>query len=473
MLAGPSGCGKTTLLRQLSRKSGWSGREEGVLLNHAGQTSYVWQNPEGQIVTDRVEYEIVFGLENMGLSREKMRRRLAEIVTNFGLEEMLKRDTMELSGGEKQLLNVASSMAMNPELLLLDEPTSQLDPVASRQLFDMLRHISEEYGTTIIIAEQRLEEIVPIVDGMLVMKDGAVVAEGNPREIYPNLKGTEHDVFFPSYMKLFERQTVLSKKEARLAFEREYKCIQENISGKKECNQELSSYLECKNLSLRFTKKGNDVLANCCCKIPKEKITCLVGGNGSGKSTLLRILAGNLQPFGGKIKGVPESLMYLPQNPSYVFLEETVAEELQGIQEDLRLPWELETLMGRHPSDLSGGERQRLGLCKILSQEAECYLLDEPTKGLDFPMKQLLANQLNKLKKQGKTIIVVSHDMEFVARLADMVAMMFDGDIVVMEKTRDFFEGNQFYTTALHRIAGQFNSHIILEEDVNIYAKKK
>lgn len=472
LLVGPSGCGKTTLLRQLTKQSGWEGREAGVLANHAAQTSYVWQNPEGQIVTDRVEYEIVFGLENMGMPKDKMRRRLAEIVTNFGLEEMLKRETMDLSGGEKQLLNVASSMAMNPELLLLDEPTSQLDPVAARQLYDMLRHISEEYGTTIIIAEQRLEEIVPFADRMLILEKGAMIAQGKPREIYADLRGTKHSVFFPSYMTLFKHQTVLTKKEARLALEQEYEGIQKVIADVEKPDRELS-YIECRNLSLRFSKKGKDILAKCSCFIPKGRITCLVGGNGSGKTTFLRVLAGNLLPFEGKIKGIPKSIMYLPQNPLYLFLEDTVAGELRGVSEEVQRLWQVEKFAARHPADLSGGERQRLGLCKVLSQEAECYLLDEPTKGLDVPMKMILMQQLQELRKQGKTIVAVSHDMEFIARFADMVAMMFDGGIVAMEKTRDFFEGNQFYTTAVHRIAGQLDSRIILEEDVNIYAKKK
>lgn len=472
LLVGPSGCGKTTLLRQCMKRSGWQGREEGSLVNQAEEISYVWQNPDGQIVTDRVEYEIVFPLENMGLPKEQMRRRLAEIVTEFSLEGMMGRDTMELSGGEKQLLNIASAMAVNPRLILLDEPTSQLDPVAARRLYDVLRHICEEYGTTIIIAEQRLEEIVSFADRMIVMEEGTVVAQGGPREIYPDIRRSEQEIFFPSYMKLFEHHVVLTKKEARLALEQEYEAVQGVPAVSRE-SFFAEKYIDCRNLSVRFEKKGKDVLSKCSCRIPMGMVTALVGGNGSGKTTFLRILAGHLAPYEGKIKGAPDVVSYLPQDPSWLFLEDTVAEELRNVGEEHQERWQMKPYTERHPSDLSGGECQRLGLCKVLSQEAECYLLDEPTKGLDRHGKDILTRRLDELKCQGKTVVVVSHDMEFVARSSDMAALMYDGGITVMERTCDFLEGNHFYTTAVHRIAGQLNSHIILEEDVKIYAKKK
>lgn len=472
LLAGSSGCGKTTLLRQLTKQSGWKGEEEGLLTNHAEQISYVWQNPEGQIVTDRVAYEIVFGLENIGMPKEQMRRRLAEVVTNFGLEKILHRDTMELSGGEKQLLNVASAMAMNPDLLLLDEPTSQLDPVATGQLCDMLRRINDEYGTTIIIAEQRMDELLSFVDWMLLIDEGSVAVQGNPREVYSKIRGMRQEMFFPSYMRLFEQSVVLTKKEARLAANCEYEPIPDVCKSAEDSISD-SQYILCDRLSVRFDKDGKDILHRCSCRIPREKITCLAGGNGSGKTTLLRILAGFLRPYEGKVKGAPKSLSYLPQNPMYLFLEDTVEEELSGIEEELQRPWQMELYAKRHPADLSGGECQRLGLCKVLSQDAECYFLDEPTKGLDWHMKEVLAERLKTLRARGRTIVVVSHDMEFVAKMADVVGMMFDGDIIAMENMRDFFEGNQFYTTAVHRTVGQLNPHIILEEDVKIYARKR
>ena len=210
LLVGPSGCGKTTLLRKLAGETGIRGREEGSLINQAKGCAYVWQNTDNQIVTDRVSYEIVFGLENIGMEQQQMKRRLAEVISSFGLESLATRDTMTLSGGEKQLLNIASGLAMNPELMILDEPTSQLDPVAARRIYDLIRQINEEFGVTIVIAEQRLEDLVAFVDEVLCMADGKIEKIGEPRTIQAQLKGTIFEEFLPSYLKLEDR--LLTKK---------------------------------------------------------------------------------------------------------------------------------------------------------------------------------------------------------------------------------------------------------------------
>lgn len=470
LIAGSSGCGKTTLLRQIMKEKGWQGKEQGTLENRGQKTSYVWQNPDSQIVTDRVEYEIVFPLENQGMPQMFMRRRLAEIVTNFGLEHLLGRDTIELSGGEKQILNVASAMVTEPDLLLLDEPTSQLDPVASRQLFELLKHICEEFGTTIIIAEQRLEEILPYADQLLLLEKGKIAAKGNPKEVYQEVKNTKMEIFFPSYMKLLKNQVALTKKEARISLNQTYVEVSQIRNTTK---QEYSDWIEGKGIFLRFEKKGNDILQDCSFSIPKGTITCLVGGNGSGKTTLLRLLTKKIKPYNGKIKGMPDKVGYLPQNPSLLMLCDKVKEEWTGVNPELIQLFDLEKNGEQNPHDLSGGELQRLGLCKVLGTDNDCFLLDEPTKGLDGEMKKRLIRVLFDIKKKGKTVIVVSHDMEFVARLAEYVGLMFDGRMMVLQPVREFMEGNQYYTTSIHRVANQISNHIIIEEDMKVYAKEK
>lgn len=473
LLAGPSGCGKTTFLRQLAKEQGFQGREEGILVNQAEGTAYVWQDPENQIVTDSVSYEIVFGQENAGVPVERMKRRLAEVVTAFGLEDLAERDTMDLSGGEKQILNVASSLAMNPELMILDEPTSQLDPVAARRLYDLLRQINEELGVTIVLAEQRLEDIVSLADQMICMDEGRIVKTGAPRKVYDSVKGTACEEFFPSYMKLGDE--LLTKKEARIWFENHYQSMEE-IPGEnmKARRKERADSISIRDLYFRYEKKGKDILKACEGRFRKGKVTCLAGGNGSGKTTLLRLLAGLLRPYHGKC-GLADGVSYLPQNPVYLFLEETVKAECEKMTERGRTLVErfgLSDLTGRHPSDLSGGEKQRLALSLILGEEAELYLLDEPTKGMDAVAKQILGQVLHEWTERGKTLIVVSHDMEFAARYADEMAFLYQGEIVLQSETRTFFEENQFYTTGINRVARRVNPHIITIEDVERYAKR-
>lgn len=485
LLAGASGSGKTSLLRQLSKETMLQGKTEGVLSCQAGKCAYVWQNPESQIVTDRVEYEIVFGLENIGMPREQMQRRLAEVVTFFGLEDLADCDTMNLSGGELQTVNVAAAIAMNPDLLLLDEPTSQLDPVAARRLYELLHQINEELGVTVLLAEQRLEQAVSFSDQMIFMKCGQVAVQGSPSEVYSRLCETPDIFYFPSYMRFFHglsesKRCPSSMKEARQWFEtnfKEKKVETERIGNRQKTEKEnKQDYILCKNLSFRYEKHMPDVLRECSCKIKRGSITCLAGGNGSGKTTLLRILTGQYHPYLGRMKNMPEDFSMLPQQPSYLFLQDTVEEEC-GVAGDMTRKlaerFGLMPLMNRNPADLSGGEQQRLGLSLVFGKKADIYLLDEPSKGLDFASKRVLGEILREKREEGGTVLIVSHDMEFAADYADVMALMFQGRIELITDTRQFFEENQFYTTSINRMARGVSEHIITQEDIKRYAEKK
>ena len=467
LLVGPSGCGKTTLLRKLAGETGIRGREEGSLTNQAKGCAYVWQNPDNQIVTDRVSYEIVFGLENIGMEQQQMKRRLAEVISSFGLENLVMRDTMTLSGGEKQLLNIASGLAMNPELMILDEPTSQLDPVAARRIYDLIRQINEEFGVTIVIAEQRLEDLVAFVDEVLCMAHGKIEKIGEPRTIQAQLKGTIFEEFLPSYLKLEDR--LLTKKEARIWFEGNYESAvftdgeEEKIERKQTSSQDFSL----KNISFRYEKKSPDVLKETKGRFAANTISCLVGGNGSGKTTLLRLMARQFRPYHGKMSSV--NFSYLPQNPMYLLLEETGQKEwdkMSQCSKNLFLRFGLEGLKKRNPQDLSGGEKQRLALCVALGKEADYYFLDEPTKGMDREHSRKFGELLRKLTDQGKTIFIVSHDLEFCAEYADRVGMMFDGKIEGIDEPSKFFAQNYFYTTECAKITRDFEKVIILPQEV-------
>jgi len=479
LLAGGSGSGKTTLLRQFFGDNALQGKSEGKLLCSSNGIGYVWQNPASQIVTDRVEYEIVFGLENIGMSKEHMQRRLAEVATFFGLEDLLQRDTMNLSGGEMQTLNVAAAVAMNPELLLLDEPASQLDPVAARRLYELLRQVNEELGITVVIAEQRLEDVIFLADQMILMKQGELVAVGAPGNVYQNSTAADRRRFFPSYMQVYQNDAkevleVISQKTARQWFEKNYKeKEQEETVLSKEKTHEV---IYCKNLYFRYEKNLADVIKECSCDIPKGEITCIAGGNGSGKSTLLQILSGRYHPYHGKIKNMSKTISYLPQQPKYLFLEDCFEKELTHASDEVKewiYKFGLEDLLQRHPADVSGGELQRMALSFVLGKDAEIYLLDEPTKGMDRDSKEIFKDILRGLSELGKTIIMVSHDMEFAAQIANYMGLMFQGRVDLLTDSRSFFEDNQFYTTELNRIARNVSKHIIIGEDVERYAKKK
>ncbi len=452
------------------------GESGGMLEVHSRQTSYVWQEPGSQIVTDTVEYEMVFGLENQGMPPELMQRRLAEMVTFFGLEDMLGRDTMHLSGGEMQILNVAAALAVNPDLLLLDEPTSQLDPVGARNLIDLLRRINEELGTTIVIAEQRLEDLIPLADEMILMAGGKFLAQAAPQDVFWQL-GQAGNNFFPSYMRLFgqwENRGCVPEtpRDARRWFEENFESREKDrtVPGVPPTG------MICRNVSFRYRKSSPDVLHECSVEIPWNRITCIAGGNGSGKTTLLGILSGRYTPYRGKLKRGLHSPAVLPQETEYLFLRETVEEELDG-KDSLALKFAerfgLADRMGQHPMDLSGGERQRLGLAMVLGREADGYLLDEPTKGLDEKAKGVLGEILRERREEGRTILFVSHDMEFAAEYSDYMALMFRGRISLLTDNYSFFTDNHFYTTSISRMARGVSRNIITREDVAVYAKKK
>ena len=514
MLCGKSGSGKTTLLRHLKPVLAPHGKRSGQILfggipmeqlsqrDQAAKIGYVMQNPDHQIVTDKVWHELAFGLESLGCDQKTMRARVAEMACYFRIQDWFLRDVEYLSGGQKQLLNLASIMAMQPEVLILDEPTSQLDPIAASDFLNTVRKINLELGTTVIITEHRLEDIFPHADRAIVMDGGTVVADDTPRNIGKLLYEQNSDMFtaMPTPVRAFygaggQGECPLTVREGRNWLSRSFSQRPEirTIPEETQENPADAPALSMKELWFRYEKDSQDILRGVSAEVPVGSLYALVGGNGAGKSTTLRAICGICRPYRGKVKifGKPVekfksgelfggTLAMLPQDPKSLFVRKTVREDLEEMTDNkavIDLMAELcqiESFLDAHPYDLSGGEQQRAALAKVLLTSPRLLLLDEPTKGIDSFFKETFAGILQQLKEQGITIVMVSHDVEFCARYADLVSMFFDGQILTTDTPRRFFGNNSFYTTAANRMSRHvFDMAVTVENVTDLYRKNK
>lgn len=497
VLCGPSGCGKTTLLRHakpgllpVGARAGETFYKDAPLsqlpeLTAAAEIGFVQQNPDNQIVTDFVWHELAFGLENMALSVPVIRRRVAEMAAFFGMETWFRSKTTELSGGQKQLMNLASALAMGPKLLILDEPTSMLDPLAARNLLATVQRINRELGVAILLTEHRLDEVFPAADRVVTMDQGRILSDGAPAEIARQLSDSAEKsrIYFglPAAVRIFSEldQTgdlPLTVRDGRRRLERLLPITAEDSApetAKPEKEAKHPAVLEGKELWFRYTENSKDILRGTDVTLHQGELLCLLGGNGAGKTTLMQALAGFRKPYRGKVKlAKGQRLCMLPQNARSLFVADTVEKELldsagqdQAKAMQMAEKLELTPLLARHPYDLSGGEIQRLAVGKLLLREATVLLLDEPTKGLDAYAKAELAQLLRALCQDGTSILIVTHDVEFAARYATRCALMFDGLLLSEGEPHDFFAGNRFYTTDANRIAAEhFPMDIICEE---------
>lgn len=496
VLCGPSGCGKTTLLRQAKRELRPAGAVEGTV-RYQGvpleeleadraftEIGFVHQNPEDQIVTDFVWHELAFGLENLALPTPVIRRRVAEMAAFFWMETWFRRKTSEISGGQKQMLNLASVMAMDPRLLILDEPTSMLDPLAGRTLLDMVERINRELGVAVLLTEHRLDTVFPAADRVLVMDGGRLIADGRPREIAAKLSGpAERERLFyamPAPVRicgaLGDDPVPLTVREAKASLRSKLGEVRpacpRDAGSPAPCRESEKPVLKGRELWFRYGQEQEDILRGTGLSLYSGELLCLLGGNGAGKTTLLKVLAGVQRPQRGKaVLAKSAHLAMLPQNPQAIFTEDTVLLDLldAGSEAEARR-WaerlELTPLLDRHPFDLSGGEMQRAAVCKLLLRHANVLLLDEPTKGLDAYAKRELAGVLRGLADCGTAILAVTHDVDFAAAWSDRCAMMFDGRIISTDEPHAFFSGNRFYTTDANRIASQWFPEAVTCEEV-------
>ena len=481
VLAGGTGSGKTTLLRllkpELTPKGNLSGQVllsgEPVNRSNSAKIGYVMQSPEEQIVTDKVYSELAFGLENMGLKPSVIAGKIAEMACYFGIEDWYDKDVSTLSGGQKQLLSLASIMVMNPDILILDEPTAQLDPIAASNFINTLHKLNSDFSLTIIIAEHRLEELIPICNKLITIEQGCLTACGNPREILASLSSDSPLLnTMPAATKLFRKFSEegicpLTVNEGRTYMDMIHPALTAlpcNLDNKE--NQER--VLQFIDIYFRYEKSASDVLQGVNLTVYESEIFCLLGGNGSGKSTLLNCGIGTRKAYSGKIKtNCQNNITLLPQDVQTVFLRNTVREELEDADADtVVLGTDMSSLLDKHPYDLSGGEQQLVALSKVLAKKPRLILMDEPTKGLDVVKKEEFVQLLYKLKENGVSVLIVTHDVEFAAECADRCALLFRGRIVSSGTPRDFFSENTFYTTATSRITRGYLDKAVTLKDI-------
>ena len=506
VLCGASGSGKSTLLRHLKTVLTPSGKSGGQVLFHgvplkevpdrdqAGKIGFVMQNPDDQIVTDKVWHELAFGLESLGCDQKTMRSRVAEMACYFGIQDWFHRDVATLSGGQKQLLNLASIMAMQPEALILDEPTSQLDPIAASDFLNTIRKINTELGTTVIITEHRLEDIFPYADRAVVMEEGRILADDVPAKVGQLLFEGRNPMFsaMPTPVRVFYEagaagESPLTVRQGRSWLSREFaEAPKKKAIPVEALPEEVEDpALKLRELWFRYEKDSPDILRGVSLEVPAGSLCAILGGNGAGKSTTLKAVSGICRPYRGKItlfgKRVEKyktgelfdgCLAMLPQDPKSLFVKKTLREDLEEMTkdkkavEDIAELCQVSGLLDRHPYDLSGGEQQRGALAKVLLTSPRLLLLDEPTKGIDSFFKETFAKILMDLKGKGITILMVSHDVEFCARYADRVSMFFDGQILTTDTPRRFFGGNSFYTIAARRMSRHLFDYAVTAEDV-------
>ena len=500
VLCGATGSGKSTLLRMLKRELSPLGTKSGDIIYNgtpidklndkvsASEIGFVMQDPEQQIVTDKVWHELAFGLENLGVPPTDIARRVAEMASYFGIGAWYDKNISQLSGGQKQLLNLAAILVMHPELLILDEPTAQLDPIAAADFIATIKRLNQDLGITIIIAEHRLEDVIPVCDRLLVVEKGSLIANGRPENVISDISKRKDIMYgMPAAARLYTALGGNSRSPLTVREGRDYITTNYN-NEKRTLTKEIVSNnaniaLSFMDVYFRYDRNSSDILNGLSLDIKKGEIFSILGGNGSGKTTSVSAAAGILKPYSGTIKVFgkklkeyknrslyKECLALLPQDVTTVFLRNTVREELKDAGASANdLPYDISHLMDKHPYDLSGGEKQLVALAKVLASKPKLLLLDEPTKGMDAAVKQNIIHILSELRNKGMTLVIVTHDVEFAAACADRCAMFFGGKIVSAGTPDSFFSQNSFYTTAISRMTrGFYDNAVTLSDAVEL-----
>ncbi len=503
LLVGSSGSGKSTLLRSIAGliPNFYPGKLIGqvlideVNLNRlsprqiADKIALLFQEVEAQMVKNQVENEIAFSLENLGINPQIMKQRVAEISNALNLVPYLGERLTELSGGMKQRVVLAATLVRQPDILLLDEPISQLDPIAAKDLLSVIRYLHEELGITVIIAEHRLESIISMVTRVVAMEEGEILYDGAVGA-YPGWAVANNYRLIPDIPKLFAQagflEIPLNVQVARQIIANPGNTIQEETSlaeASSEPNKaEAKAIITFKNVSYKYSP-GLLGVKNINISFPGGETSAIIGHNGAGKSTLLKLIASILKADKGQVllKGrnikrqqKPPKIGYVPQNPDEFLYLSTVEEELShnlsiGDKASKIESWlhkfNLTAYRYVDPRDLSLGEKQLVVLAAVLIHEPEIICLDEPTRGLDYSWQSNLGKVLAEIKRKGTTIIMVTNDIEFIAKYTDNIAIMSKGEVIDFGDKYDILTKATFYAPQVNRVFRQVNNSILTYDD--------
>lgn len=505
LLVGGSGCGKSTLIRAIAAlvPEFYGGTYEGQVYIYGReieridrrslvrQVGMVFQDPESQLVMTGVEQEVAFGLENLGLASGLMKRRVMEVTSALALSGCLQSPIPELSGGQKQKVALASVLAMQPGILILDEPTSQLDPVAGEEILTMVRRLNEENGLTVILVEQRLERCFHLADRVLVLEDGRIIQDGGPGDV-AKWAVNSHSPFVPPLAGLFAGAGCL---EAPLTVKQGRKTLQAYAPGPgfKKPDREIAKtvsgdqcIVDIQNLWFTY-QNGIEALKRVYLEIHPGDFTVIMGANAAGKSTLLKQIVGLLKPGRGRVtvaggdtkkllvEEVASTVGYLSQDPNDYLCLPTVREELSFTLKNMGLPDNglSGTILARlgleqygkvNPRDLSAGERQRVALASVLVAGPAVLLLDEPTRGLDYRLKAELGNLLQELQTLGTAVVVVTHDVEFAAEYARDIVLMAGGAVIARGDKYEMLAGSTFYSPQVSKLFNNIVDGVVTPE---------
>ena len=507
LVTGPSGCGKTSLCRCLNGliPHFYGGEIAGGLevqgldvMRHttrelATRVGMVFQDPENQLVSMDVQREVAFGLENLAFPRDVMAKRVEEALDTLGISGLRHRQVHELSGGEKQKVVISSVLALHPDVLVLDEPTSELDPKGAEDVLSIVRRLNDELGITVILVEHRLDRVVHLVDRMIVMDEGKIIADGNPRAVLSNGDITSIGAGVPPIVRIVQRlrdngvnvdNIPLTVKEGRSMLKDIFMGARGGTLSQAESADNGRPVIEIDKLWHAYPE-GITALKNVSLRICEGEFVAVMGRNASGKTTLVKHINGLLQPTKGKvivsgidtrratIAQLSRKVGFIFQNPNDHIFADTVEEEIAFILKNLGFDsgeiaaridemlemFALKEFRKRYPRSLSGGERQRVAMASVLVARPRVLILDEPTRGMDYRLKSELMRFLNGYREKGNTVVLVTHDVETVAEHADRVVLLSEGGVVVDGNKRDVLSRALFFSPQINRLVQAFEKY--------------